>query len=338
MANADTVASKVPTNVVLAIKHVRGVFENISLQYRSTTRHCCYAALHPDPMGSAELDSYKQHLQILMDGAGPGVAASFRACENLNTLPAIFKAYFDLYRNGMGTLVSHMFREFLEIARANKLQSPVEFAKVEQLKLIESVTVKNWIKEVCCKQPPTEDLVAAVKWPEWRAPLFLAMIPSGSTPYDPTRLWDAQDEPTSQRYLKYLSDEFHDDLKMQLENAGGQAYVELAKESVSGDPSIARTAKVAAERKTPPGLVKRNKVILEAIRMKRTGLSYCHFLDEQGIPIPAAWVRSRCPPKYAAAYKKVDKDDEGGLYPWRRRIQDMKSKVSRPLRSGTLTA
>jgi len=273
-----------------------------------------------------------------MDGAGPEAAASFRAYENLNTLPATFRAYFDLYRNGMGTLVRRMFREFLEIARTNKLPCPVEFAKVEQLKLIESINVKTWIQEVCCKQPLTEDLVAALKWPEWRAPLFLAMIPSGSTPYDPTRLWDVQDEPTSQRYLKYLCDKFHDGIKVHLQNAEGQAYVELAKESVPDDPSIARMAKVATERKTPRRLAKRNKVILEAIGANLTGLSYCHFLDKQGLPIPAEWLRSGCPPTYVEAYKKEGKDDEDGLYPWRRRIQDMKSKVSRSFRTGTLTA
>jgi hypothetical protein len=188
VVNADTVASKVPPSVVLAIEYLRSVFENISRQYESNTRYCCYAALHPDAVVSAELESRQQHLQRLMDWAGPGVAASFRAYENLNTLPATFKAYFDLYRNGIGPLVPRMFREFLEIARANELPSPVEFAKVEQLKLIESITVKTWIQKVCCKQPLTEDLVAAMKWPEWRAPLFLAMIPSGSNPYVATRV------------------------------------------------------------------------------------------------------------------------------------------------------
>ncbi len=300
-------------------------FEKIRKQHDSTTKQCCFAALHPGAVDPKALDDHMPYMQRLKDDAGLIAARSFNGHERLKTLPATFKAYFDLYRNSLGMLVYRMFWEFLEIARANKLPSLVEFAKAEQLTLIDGINVERWIKDVCYKQPLTEDLDTAIEWADWRAPFFLAMVPSGITPYDPAQVWELRDEPTSRWHLKYLSDRFRDGLKMQLENAAGQACIELAKEPIPNAPDIIR---IARTRKSPPHLAKRNKVVLDAIEAKLTGIEYSRYLDKQ-ISIPTEWAKSGCPPTFEKAYLK--KDD--GLYVWRKRIQDMKTKVRRSFRT-----
>jgi hypothetical protein len=86
--------------------------------------------------------------------------------------------------------------------------------------------------------------------------------------------------------------------------------------------TLAHSAAPIHPKGTPKALTptekKKRSAIFAAISTKDEGLKYCKTLDERKLAVPADWIQDGCPKNYADAYKA------GG--PWRKRIQDEKSR------------
>src|SRR6266403_2897047 len=170
---------------------------------------------------------------------GSRVQREFDDLLRLGTAPAVFRAYFDLYYEGLEVATRGRFNSMLEIGLANSEAlevHPVEWAK-SQLKFLINGTgssAERWIKEVCdTKEQPGLDFTAEqfkelVFWRKWRAPRLIHMQPAGNTPYDPVTVWSREDELRTQQLLDGRSRRFVEFLDIALENMAGDACVRVA--------------------------------------------------------------------------------------------------------------
>jgi hypothetical protein len=167
---------------------------------------------------------------------GPVALREFEDVLSVGTPAAIFKAYFDAFRNGLRNLVRQFFREALQIGLANAgaLDThPVEWAKAHLKFLIraELPIVVRWIKSACDGQlPPHND--DPFRWKTWRAPGLVYMQPSGHATYDPASAWRREDEQHTQELLTRRSNTFTQLLELDLDNAAGNAHVACAKRGI----------------------------------------------------------------------------------------------------------
>jgi hypothetical protein len=76
-----------------------------------------------------------------------------------------------------------------------------------------------------------------------------------------------------------------------------------------------------AQKKLTKAETQRRAAIFGAIQARDKALKYCKTLDDRKLPIPADWIQDGCPKTYAAAY--------GAGQPWRKRIQDEKSRYQK---------
>jgi hypothetical protein len=138
--NTEPWDKDVPTDLIPAIKHLRKSFDKAHWGCGGTTKVFCYSWLHNEPRD----DPRKEYLNYLMHmKASVGQAATHRFHNLLKdeTLPAIFKAFFDLYLEGMSVQALLIFNELVEIGRANekRLGAPhLEWAEAQVRHLIRS--------------------------------------------------------------------------------------------------------------------------------------------------------------------------------------------------------
>ena len=87
----------VPSNLLDAVRHLRNLYETADWEFSEVTKNLCFATLHPEsPL--EHLDQYQttlNHFKVIVGGAA---WLSFCRIRGQGTVPAIFKAYFDLYR------------------------------------------------------------------------------------------------------------------------------------------------------------------------------------------------------------------------------------------------
>jgi hypothetical protein len=101
------------------------------------------------------------------------------------------------------------------------------------------------------------------------------------------------------------------------------AVLPPSKESNSQRPAPAIPA---IRTKAPPKAItapekQKRRAIFGAIQAGDKGQKYCKTVDERKLKIPAEWIQCGCPKTYADAYKVGQ--------PWRKRIQDEKSRYKK---------
>jgi hypothetical protein len=109
----------VPSDLIPAIKHLRESFDKAHWGCGQTTRLFCYSLLHNE----AADDPAKEFLKYLMYikvRVGPAATRRFNDLVREGTPPAIFKAFYDLYLEGMSVHALLTFKELVEIGLANE--------------------------------------------------------------------------------------------------------------------------------------------------------------------------------------------------------------------------
>lgn len=227
----------VPADLFPAIEHLRDSFDSIHFQFGWTTSQLCYWQLHDHipRLGTRNIQQYVDALESLKTRVGPVAAQRFAKLFCTATPPAIFKAYYDLYMDGLKIQIRLIFDGLLQIGLANRsriLRDSVEWAKSLSEGLINwhRHKIPIWIKDVCDEHPwdPGEDTDEQIFWRKWQAPKFLVMEPSRYGVYYPELAWERSDQDTSERWLKAFGDDYVLILGIELKNAAGIAALKQA--------------------------------------------------------------------------------------------------------------
>jgi hypothetical protein len=225
-----------PADLIAPIKHLRKHFDLNHFSNGWVTQKLCYFQLHPDD----PIPEYKEFLEPLQNLkliAGTNAAWRFIGLIKMQTAPATFKAYFELYLDGMTTTAIAIFRELADIGKAHEQRLGVphlEWADAQTKNLIRSHMhrIAMWIQNVCDKRQydPNEDSEEQIFWRKWQAPRLLVMEPSRFTPYEPQRNWERFDAEESGDLLEAFSEHYVIYVETRVERIAGQAAVELAKQ------------------------------------------------------------------------------------------------------------
>jgi hypothetical protein len=240
----------VPASLIPAIKHLRQTFEMVHCNFGLLTESLCYKAIH----NGTENENHKaaglsaeKCAKALKRKIGAVATQRFDELVAENTPPSSFKAFYDLYLEGLKITALLIFKDLLEVGRANEegLGIPfVRWAESQTKHLIRSHRhdIKLWVVDVCDGFLPSCDLPLTGPdsyFQRWQAPSLLVMKPSRLQPYDATRAWERNDTETSLRWLKMFADDYVLRLEIALEDAAGRAALELAKQptvnTVAGD-------------------------------------------------------------------------------------------------------
>src|SRR5260370_6385217 len=265
-----------PEQLWPALEHIQETFDTYKWKCSWLTKNLCYSVLHPGEIDDATLAAYKEsfvHYRVII---GYPAQREFDRLLRIATPPSIFKAYLDVFQNGLETEVSRLFNEILQIGLANVRMlnmRPVEWAKAHLNILItrNPQTIKSWIQSVCDKQDfseglKLEDFEDFLWWRDWRAPKLIYMQPSGNLPYHPESAWTPrEDESQTQKLLDGLSQRFLDSLGFRLNDIAGKAEVELVKKGSSYTVSADNSSK-SVERTAAITLVEATRDLEDAVR------------------------------------------------------------------------
>jgi hypothetical protein len=325
----------VPSDLVPAIKHLRSEFDEAHLKCFLTTRYFCYSLLH-DGHQDDDLQQWVTALMQMKSLVGAAASQRFNAMLDRKIPSAIFKAFFDLYVEGVTGEILRIFQLFVKIGLANegRLDSaPIQWAESQTNHLIGSHIhqIDTWLRDVCDRQPydPADDREEDIYWKKWQAPQFLTMKPSRNQPFDSHRAWERESPESSLSLRKRFCDDYVLRLKVKVKRLAGETTVQHAMrhhgaptpplQNKSGD-GLLKTSKPGNTRrngKLRPRDIKRRAVIFGALQCEFTGREYCAALDKEKLAIPADWAREGCPRTYSAAYLQEK---------WRQYIQNEKSK------------
>ena len=236
--NEEEWDKSVPADLIPAIEHLREGFDRAHFGCGWATRIYCYAALHKTTVDDPEKEfsNYLTHVKEMLGAAG---VRQFNDRIREGTLPAIFKAYCDLYLDGVSHQAVHAFTQLVAIGRANeeRLGLPfLEWAEAQAKHLIRShrQEVENWVREVCDididTYDPKEDDEEKIFRRKWQAPSLITMKPSGQRPYDAEKVWDRNDAQTSSTWLKFFKDHYVLHLEIKIRKLAGEAALALAKQ------------------------------------------------------------------------------------------------------------
>jgi hypothetical protein len=247
--NTEPWENNVPADLISAIKHIRESFDEAHWGCGRTTQAFCYAGLHYEALDDPAKE-YFNYLMFIKVRVGSAATQRFHDLLKQGTPPAIFKGFFDLYLDGLSIQVFIIFKELVEIGRANEKRLGIphlEWAESQTKYLIRSENhrIEMWVRDVCDKQlyNPNEDREESIFWRKWQAPMLVVMKPSRNMPYDAATVWERNDTETSLRLLKMFTEHYVLHLENKLKKAAGEAAVKLAKlpkpmqnSAVSGDP------------------------------------------------------------------------------------------------------
>ncbi|MEO6815670.1 MAG: hypothetical protein ABI177_03135 [Edaphobacter sp.] len=225
----------VPTDLIPAIKHLRKSFDRLHWGCGQSTQKYCYSLLHDETADDPDKE-YLNYLLGVKARIGAAAAERFNHLLEQKTLPASFKAFFDLYLDGMTVQALKIFKDLTEIGRANetRLGMPhLEWAEAQTKHLIRSGThnIRIWVKDACDKQiyDPNDDSEERIFWRKWQAPMFLVMRPSKHKPYDEVTVWERNECETSSHLLESFAEHYVLHLETKLRRVAGEAALALAK-------------------------------------------------------------------------------------------------------------
>jgi hypothetical protein len=226
------------------MNHLRDSFDSAHFNFGFTTTQLCYWRLHGGTprIGVRDLQPFVDTLEGLKARVGPEAAQRFVKLLSKETPPAIFKAFYDLYMDGLKLQLHLIFSGLLQIGLANRSrirQDPIEWARSLSEDLVNYYRhrIPLWVKNVCDEQPwnPNEEEEELIFWHKWQAPSFLVMEPSRYGAYDPGRAWERNDRETSERWLDAFSDDYVLILGIELKNAAGMAALKRAMKPIVED-------------------------------------------------------------------------------------------------------
>jgi len=241
--NTEPWENNVPADLIPAIKHIRESFDEAHWGCGWTTQNICYSLLHSEPLDDPAKEFYN-YLMFIKVRVGSAATQRFHDLLKQGTPPALFKGFFDLYLDGLSIQVFIIFKELVEIGRANEKRLGIphlEWAEAQTKHLIRSKNhcIEMWVRDVCDKHlyDPNEDTEERIFWRKWRAPMLVVMKPSRNMPYDAATAWEREDVETSLRWLKMFTEHYVLHLENKLKKAAGEAAVELAKQPKPMEPS-----------------------------------------------------------------------------------------------------
>ena len=351
-----------PQHLLPPVEHIRKSFETDEWKVSDISQKLCYAALHSDTSQLTSITPYKVAFGAYRQMVGPRVQREFDDLLKLRTPPAVFRAYFDLYYEGLAVATQGRFNSVLEIGLANSEAldvHPVEWAKSQLKLLINGIgsSVERWIKDVCDRQEQsgpdftTEEFEELVFWRKWRAPRLIHMQPAGNAHYDSATVWSREDELRTRQLLDGRSRRFVEFLDIALENMAGDACVRVAKsreytklhrqqpaeppyKSQSRDDLRKQGSDYDADQKSGAPLSKYRSEVKRAILMqisqnpKATDLEICRGLDADGaVELPPSWKPRAGDRLFAGAYSHPGT---------KRRVEIAISKIRADLRNNGL--
>lgn len=249
-----------PPALIPPIQHLRDAFEEAHWKYGRVSKKLCYHRLHPEEPG--DISEYLGPLEQIKRWVGIVASQRFVALLNANTAPAIFRAFFELYLEGVTDCALAILVELAAIGKANENLlggSHLEWAEAQAKKMIRSEIhlIEIWVRDVCDKQPldPDADTEEPIFWRKWQAPKLIVMKPSRYLPYEPSAIWERFDAVRSRGLLEAFGEDYVLQAETPVEKAIGQARVELAKRPKSAaavpEPSQKMGEKVRGMRLTP---------------------------------------------------------------------------------------
>jgi len=92
-----------PADLLSAMNHLRDSFDSAHFNFGWTTTQLCYWRLHDGTLrlGTRDIQPYVDTLQALKARVGPEATQRFVKLLSKETPPAIFKAFYDLYMDGL---------------------------------------------------------------------------------------------------------------------------------------------------------------------------------------------------------------------------------------------
>ena len=236
----------VPTDLLPAIKHLRKSFDDLHWGCGQTTQKFCYSILHGGVTVDDPDKEYLNYFMYIKTLIGAVATQRFHDRFKQGTPSAVFKAFYDLYLEGMSVQALLIFKELAEIGRANevRLNMPhLEWAEAQTKHLIRSNIhlIRIWVRNVCDKQiyEPDEDFEERIFWRKWQAPMFLIMKPSRFKPYDAETVWERNDAETSSQLLESFAEHYVLHLEVNLKRVAGEAALALAKQSPAMQTNVA---------------------------------------------------------------------------------------------------
>ena len=223
-----------PTDLMPPIKHLRKTFDLNHFTYGQVTQKLCFWQLHPGTPDD-EINEYLKPLQQLKSIAGAPATQRFIELLELKTEPATFKAFFDLYLDGISVPALATFYQLIAVGKANeqRLDRPhIEWAEAQTKNMVRYHVhvIRIWVQNVCDRQPYTpDDMDEQIYWRKWEAPMLLVMKPSRYMPYDPAKVWDRNDPETSSGWLDSFAERYVLHVEAKLEKLAGETALELAK-------------------------------------------------------------------------------------------------------------
>jgi hypothetical protein len=234
---ADSAVTSIPAELLAAVEHLQKSFDTIHFQFGWTTEQLCFWQLHGEKTkaGTRNFHEYVEALPHLKQRVGSASSQRFDKMLSRGIPPAIFKAFYNLYMDGLKLQIRLLFGGLLQIGLANsKIISldPIEWAKRVSEKLIDDHRHKipPWIKGVCDEQPydPNEDMEERIFWTKWQAPNLVIMEPSRYAVYEPERAWERNGQETSLRWLDAFQNDYSLMLKIEVKDLAGAAALQQA--------------------------------------------------------------------------------------------------------------
>ena len=166
--------------------------------------------------------------------------------------PVVFNRYFDSLKKSICDLVGTTFSLVLEIARENRIEEPINWAKSQlsmmledELLLSEAMRIRDWIVIACdgdYAPPPKPELGRATEeaWlfhRDWQSPAWLCMKPLGNLSYISQVAWERKSVERSQGALEYHSNICSIRIESYLKQLAGQAHIQRALGGAEAEPN-----------------------------------------------------------------------------------------------------
>jgi hypothetical protein len=258
--NAEEWDKDVPADLIPAVKHLRKSFEMSHWKCFMVTEQVCLWCLHKNVLVD-DLEEYVAAFQQLKLIVGAVATHSFLKLFAQKTPPATFRAFFDIYLEGVCTEALRTFHQLIEIGRANEPRLHVTHLEwaIEQAKhLVRSQRhmIAIWVRNVCDKRvdDPSETLEERLYWTNWQAPSLLTMKPALNAPYDSRKNWERNTASESSELLTVFADRYVRRLEMKVKDAAGEEAVRLAAEPKSPAQTASVTSSIQPDPESDDGI------------------------------------------------------------------------------------